>query len=53
MAHSRPLWSSPILLASGVLMFWGFKFGVFIMFPITMSLVARTLAPLVFFTKGN
>ncbi|MBE9477335.1 MAG: hypothetical protein IME92_09305 [Proteobacteria bacterium] len=53
LAHARPLWSGPILLASGALMYWGFEFGAFTMFPITMSLVAGMLALAAHFTKGD
>ena len=53
MAHARPLWSGPVLLVSGVLMYRGFEFGAFTMFPITMSLVAGTLALIAHFTKGD
>jgi hypothetical protein len=53
MAHARPLWSGPVLLVSGALMYWGFEFGAFTMFPITMSLVAGTLALIAHFTKGD
>lgn len=53
MAHARPLWSGPILLVSAALMYWGFEFGAFTMFPITLSLVAGLLALLASYTKGD
>jgi len=52
MAHARPLWSGPVLLLSGGLMYWGLHFGVFTMFTITMSLVAGVLALMAYLTKG-
>jgi len=53
LAHARPVWSGLILLVSGMLMYWGFEFGAFTMFPITMSIVAGVLALLAHFTKGD
>ncbi|MEK6205033.1 MAG: hypothetical protein N2B02_05310, partial [Amylibacter sp.] len=53
LAHAHPLWSGPVLLVSGALMYWGFEFGAFTMFSITMSLVVGTLALIAHFTKGD
>ncbi len=53
LAHARPLWSGPLLLISAALMYWGFEFGVFTMFPITMSLIAGLLALIAYYTKGD
>lgn len=44
MAVSLPLVAGGLLIASAAGMFWGFEFGVFTMFPITMCLVAGLLA---------
>jgi len=44
MAVSQPLVAGVLLLASSAGMYWGFSFGVFTMFPITLCAVAGLLA---------
>ena len=44
LAISLPLAAGVLLLLSAGGMFWAFKFGVFTMFPITLSLIAGIFA---------
>ncbi|MCP5085687.1 MAG: hypothetical protein GY952_02625 [Rhodobacteraceae bacterium] len=50
---ARPLIGGVLLLLSSLGMYWGFEFGVFTMFPITMCLVAGALALGAGFSKSE
>ncbi len=52
MAVSQPLLAGILLLLSSYGMYWGFEFGVFTMFPITLCGVAGLLALIAGLTRG-